>query len=157
MDGKDRERLELLFTVHAVQVSNYMRRRVSRVEDVEDLTAEVFLVAARRIQDIPLGHELAWLYLTSRNVLSNWRRRSVPVPSEGITLDVALQNVPALERVEFLEAWGSLREEEKEVLRLAAWEGLSGEELGVALGISSGGAASALSRARRKLAGEIDV
>lgn len=157
MDGKDRERLESLFTVHALQVTNYMRRRVTRVEDVEDLVAEVFLIAARRLQDIPVGHELPWLYLTARNVLSNWRRRTVPVPSEDVYLDVSLQKVDAVERVEFLEAWGRLQEREQEVLRLAAWEGLTGEELGIALGLSAGGAASALSRARQKLAGELDV
>ncbi|MEI6882422.1 MAG: sigma factor-like helix-turn-helix DNA-binding protein, partial [Bacteroidota bacterium] len=40
---------------------------------------------------------------------------------------------------------------DREVLRLVAWEGLSGKELATTLGISEGGAGAALSRARANL------
>ena len=49
------------------------------------------------------------------------------------------------------KAWKLVPDKDREVLRLAAWEGLNGKELAQALGISEGGAGAALSRARANL------
>jgi RNA polymerase sigma-70 factor (ECF subfamily) len=49
------------------------------------------------------------------------------------------------------EAWRAIAARDREVLRLVAWEGLNGAQLAAALGISEGGAAAALSRARSRL------
>ncbi|MEN8114053.1 MAG: sigma factor, partial [Actinomycetota bacterium] len=49
--------------------------RRSNVEDAMDATADVYLVAWRRIDDIPPGDQaLPWLYGTARKVLANQRR-----------------------------------------------------------------------------------
>lgn len=151
--------LEELFDAYAQQVRRYVRRRLGDSGDPEsvseDLTAEVFIVAWRRRDDVPPGAELPWLYAVARRVLANYRRgrRDIPIddlgaldaideadPAELVTRDLALA-----------QAWRSLTPHDREVLRLVAWEGLNGDELAGALMITSGGAAAALSRARTRL------
>jgi len=152
MDGEERQRLEAMFGDYAPAVGNYFRRRVHSVSDIEDLLSEVFLVASRRISDIPVDNELAWLYATSYNVLSNWRRRVRPILVDAlIVADTGVASETDDDILDLISAWRELSEEDREILRLAAWEGLSGEDLGFALGVGKGTAASSLSRARKKL------
>ena len=143
---------------HAVDVRRYLYRRLGGTADpgstADDLTADVLVIAWRRRADIPADAELPWLYAVARRVLANWRRRPQDVlvadlgdldaideadPAEIVSQDVALA-----------DAWRSLTPRDREVLRLVAWEGLSGAQLATALGISEGGAAAALSRARAR-------
>lgn len=49
------------------------------------------------------------------------------------------------------EAWLTLAERDREVLMLAAWEGLTEAQIAVVLDMSVGGASAALSRARSRL------
>jgi len=158
MDGDDAKRLAELFDNHAAKVYRYLLRRVGNPATAEDLVSDTFLVAARRVDDIPPGNELPWLYNTARNILSNWQRRLIPEPVEKAFLEKHDSNTYGAdisERLSLQEAWLKLSEADREVLRLAAWEGLSGKYLAVALGVSEGGAASALSRARARLASEV--
>ena len=154
MNAQESDRLALLFDNHAVRIHRYLLRRVHDSHTIDDLVSEVFLVAARRMSEIPADRELPWLYVTARNVLANWRRRSVPSPASDL-LDVASEAAGPEgvgERLELKEAWQALSESDREVLRLAAWEGLTGMELAAALEMTPSAAASALSRARSRLA-----
>ena len=48
----------------------------NRILDVaDDIVAEVFLIAWRRLSDIPVGFERPWLFRTAWNVLANTRRK----------------------------------------------------------------------------------
>lgn len=149
-------RFAALFDEHASTVHRYLRRRVSNPADVDDLAAEVFLVAWRRLREIPPDAELPWLYKTSWNVLANHRRKVVPLPvGDAADADRRADADPAdvvIEDAVLAEAWGALGPRDREVLRLTAWEGVDGPGLAAALGISVGGAAAALSRARTRLA-----
>ena len=148
------ERFTALFDAYGADVHRYLRRRVSRAADVDDLMSEVFLIAWRRFAEIPRGAELPWLYRTSWNVLANHSRKVVALPiGDASDLDrvSASGGDPAdrvLDDAELAAAWQRLSDRDREVLRLAAWEGLTGDALGRALGTSTGAAASALSRAR---------
>jgi RNA polymerase sigma-70 factor (ECF subfamily) len=69
-----------------------------------------------------------------------------------------LPEAPQPERGELaavLAAFRQLRPEEQEVLRLAAWEGLTNSELAVALGCSENAATIRLHRARKRLAEQL--
>ena len=71
-------RYRTVFERHYEQVYAYFRRRLD-MEGARDCTAETFVVAWRKIGDIPEGAELHWLYRVARNVLRNAyraRRRS---------------------------------------------------------------------------------
>jgi len=150
------KRFETLFDAYAPDVHRYLRRRMAQPADVDDLVADVFLIAWRKLSEIPRDGELPWLYRTAWMELANQRRKVIPFPAGGAAeLEgvVATEADPAdrvVEDAEIASAWNSLGVKDREVLRLAAWEGLTGDALGKALGMSTSAAASALSRARSR-------
>lgn len=150
--------LEEMVGAYAGDVRRYLYRRLVGAPDpastADDLTADVLVIAWRRRADVPRGAELPWLYSVARRVLANYRRR----PQEILVSDLgdldAIDDADPSEIVaddaELADAWRRLSPRDREVLRLVAWEGMSGAELAMALGISEGGAAAALSRARSR-------
>ena len=68
-------RWESLYASHAGQVFAYASRRVG-VDDAADVVAETFLVAWRRLGDVP-DDALPWLYAAARNVVNNARRAEI--------------------------------------------------------------------------------
>lgn len=140
-----------LFTAYSTRVFRYICRRAARV-DADDLTAEVFTTAWRRREQIPSDAELPWLYKTAGFVVANHHRKLTPIPIRDAT---GPENAVAVawpaHADDVKEVLGSLSARDQQVLLLAAWEGLAGEQLAVALGVSRGAADTALSRARARL------
>ncbi len=136
--------------MHLDAVFRYFVRRAAW-QDADDLTAEVFATAWRRRVDVPREAILPWLYRTAGYVLANHRRRAhavVPLAVEPTAGDHAQR---IADRDELDRALAQLSERDRDVLLLHAWEGLDGNELAKALGISRSGAQAALSRARARL------
>lgn len=147
-----------LFRTHATTVFRFVARRAGR-DEADDLTAETFAVAWRRRDDVPEGHELPWLYRTAGFLVANHHRKGRPTPVETLPDEADPTSVEAvvLDDLEVRAAFATLGARDREVLLLAAWEGLRGEALATALGISRGGADAALSRARSRLRGAWDA
>lgn len=136
---------------HLDAVYRYFVRRAPR-HDADDLTAEVFMIAWRRRDDIPRDAELPWLYRTAGFVLANHRRRPVALPLESAPERASPDHADSIaQREEISRALALLRPRDRAVLLLHAWEGLDGTELADALGVSRSGAQAALSRARARL------
>ncbi len=154
MTSNDETWFEDQFTAHVDAVHRFLLRRGAGT-DAEDLCADVFATAWRRRDDLPAGHELPWLYRTAGFILANHRRKHRPVPVAEVPEDHdGAPSDPAdlaLADVELTEVLTALSAKDRHVLLLHAWEGLDGVALGHALGISRGGAAAALSRARSRL------
>ena len=121
--------------------------------DSDDVVAEVFTIAWRRIDDIPADAAVPWLFGVARNVVRNHRRGLrrratlqlvAPVPSSA-------PDEPA-DTVLLRAALAELSDGDREVLALVAWDGLDVAELPVALGCSAGAARVRLHRARTRLA-----
>ena len=98
MPGNDR--LTRLFDSHATAVRSYLYRRLTGAPDpaqeADDLTAEVFIVAWRRLDYIPADAELPWLYAVARRVLANARRKVSDLPVGDIgDLDAIDEDDPA--------------------------------------------------------------
>lgn len=148
-----RDRFERLYLAHAGMVRAYARRRIGAAE-ADDLVAEVFMSAWRRLDEVP-AQPVPWLLGTARGVLSNRRRaekrsaallarltneRPVDPGSDVSELDLAV-----------VAALGQLSHGDQELLLLVAWERLSTEELAEVLGLRRGTAAVRLHRARSRL------
>lgn len=154
---RDSAWFDQLFTAHAAAINRYFVRRAP-AQDCADLTADVFTVAWRKRDQVPADLELPWLYKTSSFVLSNHRRKPVLTvlgdDDRGEPFGRPARSVdPAdvvVEDDQLRTALLSLRPRERQVLMMHAWEGLDGPELAAALGMTRGGAAAALSRARRR-------
>lgn len=150
--ARDDAWFEVLFQEHARAVHRYLLRRGAG-DDAEDLAADVLTVAWRRRTEVPDGMELAWLYRTAGFVLANHRRKGRPVPVAELP-DEPDPSDPAVHAVrdeQVREALARLSARDRQVLLLTAWEGLSGADLALVLGVSRGGADAALSRARARL------
>jgi hypothetical protein len=91
---RSRIRFELLFRDHAGAVRAYAARR-SSLDDADDVVAEVFLIAWRRIDDLP-DDPLPWLLGVARRVLANRRRgevRRAAVKANLTGADLTLANL----------------------------------------------------------------
>jgi RNA polymerase sigma factor (sigma-70 family) len=159
-DARRRERFRELYADNYPLVLGYAMRRCPQPEDAADVVAETFLAAWRRLDDVPPEHARAWLYGVARRVLANQlrgrRRRQRLGERLGEELRHFAAAAPELQRDGKLEraasAFASLTEQDREILALAAWEGLAGADIGRALGCSANAARIRLHRARRRFA-----
>lgn len=144
-----------LFAEHNRHVLAYALRRAEQRADAEDVVAGTFAVAWRRFADAPAEElRLAWLYAIAARVLANQRRslRRLAALRSRLRAQPPAETPERADLSEVVAALRELRPEEQEVLRLAAWEGLTNAELAVALGCSENAAAIRLHRARKGLA-----
>jgi RNA polymerase sigma factor (sigma-70 family) len=149
-----RDAFRAIYEDHHAAVCAYFARRASR-DDVEDLAAETFVVAWRNMPRT-IEHPLPWLYAVARNVLSNHRRRAA---RSGLLAPDPATGDPA-ERIGgdrgLARAFARLSENDREAIRLVAWEGLSNADAARAAGCSGPAFAVRLSRARSRLAHALD-
>jgi len=155
------ESFRAVYETHFAPILGYALRRVTSAEDAVDVVAETFLVAWRRFDDLPQGDEQRlWLYGVARRVLANQRRGERRRTALGELLARDLEGVHEdpvpCDREPLRHAWTALRESDREILGLAAWEGLGTGELAVVLGCSRTAAKLRLHRARRRFAGELE-
>jgi RNA polymerase sigma-70 factor (ECF subfamily) len=145
-----------LYRRNARELLGYALRRSSDPDDAADVVAETFLVAWRRLGDVPAGDEARlWLYGTARRVLANQERggRRRDRLTERLR-DSLRRQLPPREpgdRSALLEALAELSEADRELLMLIGWEELAPAEAARALGISPLAARTRLHRARRRL------
>jgi RNA polymerase sigma-70 factor (ECF subfamily) len=156
--GGPEERFRSLFARHYPHVYGYAARRLGRA-DAGDVAAEVFTVAWKRLSKVPEGDgELPWLYGVSRNVVANAqrsRRRRERLDARLSALRNPEASPPAV-RDDVLDAVAGLDPRDREILMLAAWEGLGPRDIGAVLGCSPNAAAVRLHRARRRLVEALD-
>ncbi|WP_309649550.1 RNA polymerase sigma factor [Nocardioides sp.] len=152
------ERFRRLYAGQFDPLLGYALRRADRPEDAADVVADTFLVAWRRLDDVPDGDEARlWLYGVARRTLANHRRGDGRRSALGERLrqDLASavpDHAPAVTEQETVRAaLLRLADRDREVLELAAWEGLEPREIAEVLGISPIAVRSRLSRSRARL------
>jgi RNA polymerase sigma factor (sigma-70 family) len=156
-ESERRRRFEALFAAYGGDVVSYCGWRTRSPSDAQDAVAEVFLTAWRRLDDVPEGEAARiWLYATARRVVANMRRshRRRRALQERLTLEVATTPASTGGWAEddplVREVLGRLGPEEREVLLLAEWEGLSAAQIAEVLGCLAVTARGRLHRARRR-------
>lgn len=155
----ERARFEALYRAHSRQVLAFAVRRTPQPADAAEVLADVFLVAWRRIDDVPPDDEaLLWLYGVAHRVLANSRRAARRRQRLGARLAAALDEQIVTDPVEHVgavadvrAAMASLSPGDRDVLQLAGWEGLSAPEIGAVLGLSPVAVRSRAHRARARL------
>jgi RNA polymerase sigma factor (sigma-70 family) len=150
-DDERRSRGEALFASHAAAVLAYARRRASP-STADDVLSDVFMVAWRRLDDLP-DDVRPWLLGCARNALANHRRgeRRRLRLTERLRPATPLDQPWALHDSVLAEALATLNERDREVLLLTAWEGLSADRAAVALGCSPEAFRKRVHRARKRL------
>lgn len=150
-----------IYQDHYRHVRAYCMRRAP-LADVDDAVSEVFAVAWRRRHDVPGGtRTLPWLYGVARRVLSHQRRGAerfrrlkgrVATVQDPPPLHPDSVVVQRQEHLEVRRAVAQLRPADREVLLLAAWEGLPHREIAEVLGCSQAAVDKRVSRAKQRLA-----
>jgi RNA polymerase sigma factor (sigma-70 family) len=163
---KDRQRtdFERLFRDTRSELLAYLMRRAPTPEDAADLLAETYLIAWRRLDAIPSGADgRLWLYGVARNLLlkSAGRQRSSAQLVERLAGELRtarpMQPAGSGERAARVRvALAALPEKDRELLMLAAWEGLAPKEIATVMGTSANIVRVRLHRARARLRKQLD-
>jgi RNA polymerase sigma-70 factor (ECF subfamily) len=153
------DRFTTLYRKHYRQVYAYAVTRASR-QLADEVVADVFLVAWRRFAAIPRSAPLPWLLAVARNVVRERfrveaRRQAVTAEMrawfDNTDLIVADVADGVAERAAVLTALARLSEEDRELLTLIAWHGLTPGQAARVLGCSTATYFVRLHRARRRL------
>jgi RNA polymerase sigma-70 factor, ECF subfamily len=155
-DDARRQRFEAAYRELYAPLCGYALRRVREPEDAAEVIAETFATLWRRFDRCPRGDELRpWLFGIARRVIANQRRgqRRRSALSERLAANASPSPTPHPDEPpsELARAFASLSESDRELLSLVAWEGLTREELAVALGTNRAAARLRLHRARKRL------
>jgi RNA polymerase sigma factor (sigma-70 family) len=161
MTSEAEARFDACFRAHYSEVLAYALRRLGERGTAEDVASQTFAVAWRRLDNLPQD-PLPWLFGIARHVIRNEtrsaRRRSrllARIGGADASVVAADHADSAAEASAVTTALRRLSENQREVLRLAAWEGLDAHRGGEALGCSPAAYTLRLHRARRRLAKEL--
>jgi RNA polymerase sigma-70 factor, ECF subfamily len=150
--------VERLFRTYNVQLVRYLTRRLGDRDWAEEVAQETFLRALRQDR---IDNERAWLFAVATNLVRDEARKDArrrrhlallaereraegPAEQEPTTLERAQEAAMARRAVDALA-------ERDRLALLMREEGLSYEEIAVALELSPGSVGTTLSRARRRL------
>lgn len=154
-DPDSTERFTSLYDKHYPRVYSYAVSRAGR-QIADEVVSDVFLIAWRRLGEVP-DHALPWLLVVARNVIANEvrataRRESLAAElrswHSGTAPDIADQ---VAERQAVLRALTALSDDDRELLTLVAWHGLSPRDAAQVIGCSTATYFVRLHRARRRL------
>jgi RNA polymerase sigma-70 factor (ECF subfamily) len=160
---EDHEQRELrfcrLYEANFRRVQAYAVNRVARPDDVADVVAEVFMVAWRRLVDVPPPpHDRLWLYGTARRVIakryrsaSRWHNLLGRLAAEQRPRAQAAQPADDPARERLLAAIRELKPAYREALLLVHWEQLTYAEAAEALGCSVNAVGIRVHRAKERL------
>jgi RNA polymerase sigma-70 factor (ECF subfamily) len=151
--GDRTERFTKLYEASYGAIYAFAARRVG-IEVADEIAAETFLVAWRRLDALP-EPPLPWLYGVARNVVARHHKAS----GRRLQTEAALARERARpqgglsesEDPALWDAWERLRPGDREVLALIAWEELPVADAARVLGCPAPVFSVRLHRARRRL------
>ena len=158
--GDDREqRFRVLYEQSYGPISSYVKRRVRRDDGSDDdIVAETFMVAWRRLSDVPPPpQELPWLYTVARNLVANHVRNAQR--SQALVTRLAIEESVVDDKsvgmsdleLRVQRAISQFSELDREIFRLVHWENLSHDEISVVMGITSRAVEARIARTRARV------
>lgn len=152
------KRFNELYSQNRMALLQYFLRRMQDREQAADCLAQTFLTAWRRITDVPGGHDgRLWLFGVARRVHADVRRGNARYANLAQRVAQAIPSTfpPSLEddrgATAITELLVTLSAEDREILLLNAWEGLSSTEIASVLGMNANTVRTRLFRARSTL------
>jgi RNA polymerase sigma factor (sigma-70 family) len=153
----DEAKLESIFRRHYSAVAGYVRRRAAP-QLADDVVAETFLVAWRRLDDVP-NNALPWLLRVARNVLATQQRSATRRGSLLAKLRDREKHADSRDSgggPDVARALSELSERDREAITLIAWDGLSPAEAAAVLGLAPASFRVRLHRARERLRAKLE-
>jgi RNA polymerase sigma-70 factor, ECF subfamily len=152
------EQFQALYTREHGRVYAYAVSRAGR-ELADEIVSEVFLIAWRRLAEVPTP-ALPWLLAVARNVTisqfrASSRQRSLAAELRAWVKEAELAAADIAdevsERMSVLAALARLPDPDRELLTLVAWHGLTPRQAAQVVGCSTATYFVRLHRARRRL------
>ncbi|MBP2324384.1 RNA polymerase sigma-70 factor (ECF subfamily) [Kibdelosporangium banguiense] len=166
---RDPDQFAVIFDRHAPYVHRYLARRLG-LQAADDLVAETFLVAfgKRKRYDHNRTDARPWLYGIATNLVGQHRRDEAkqlrlrnaisPEPDVASHAERVVAQVAAQAMGQLLgTALAELSTGDRDVLLLVAWEGLTYDQVAMALDIPVGTVRSRLNRARKQVREVLEV
>jgi RNA polymerase sigma-70 factor (ECF subfamily) len=158
-NGAAERRFDALYQQQYARVLAYCLRRSQSDADAADAAAETFAVAWRRSADLP-DEPLPWLYGVARRVLANQRRADQRrellrerlrehAPREDAQTASSRSTHPVQ------EAFTRLSVTDRELLALAAWEGLAPRQIAQVTNTPAALVSVRLHRAKKRLRAQL--
>lgn len=153
----DREALGFLYARYADNVYGYVRSIVQDHHEAEDVTQHVFAKLIRVIgkyqeREVPF---LAWLLRVARNVAVDHMRQQRLVPVEEVRGTETFDGVGPRPIHDLKDALATLHKDQREVLVLRHFAGLSPTEIATMTGRTEGSIHGLHHRGRRALRAEL--
>ncbi|MFC6018729.1 RNA polymerase sigma factor [Plantactinospora solaniradicis] len=154
-DADANRRFTAMYDAYHRQVYAYAVSRAGR-EHADDVVGDTFLVAWRRLDEIP-ATPLPWLLGVARNVGRERYRDEVRQSALAAELRAWVREADedvaehVADRAAVLVALARLTEDDRELLTLTAWHGLSAREAARVVGCSTATFFVRLHRARKRL------
>jgi RNA polymerase sigma-70 factor (ECF subfamily) len=169
MDRDRREGLfDSLYSAHSADVLSYALRRGIAYGDAEEIVVDTFLVVWRRLHEVP-DPALPWLLAVARRVLANQersrRRRAAlrtkmvrellerPSPATGDALSVTRP----VSQDRLGQALASLSGDDREIIGLVVWQGVTHEAAARVLGCSRNALTKRFLKVCRELRAQLSV
>ncbi|GAA0995403.1 sigma-70 family RNA polymerase sigma factor [Acrocarpospora macrocephala] len=153
----DRERFTTIYDECRQRVWAYVVSRAGR-QVADEVVSETFAIAWRKFDQVP-QHALPWLLGVARNVLRDNIRAEIRREGlaremrDWVSGDVADH---VAERLGVLKAMARLTTDDREILILVAWQGLSPRDAARVLGCTVTTFRVRLHRARKRLEQELE-
>lgn len=154
----DSQRFTSMYDECRQRVWAYVVSRAGR-QVADEVVSETFAIAWRRLEDVP-EPALPWLLGVARNVLRDNIRAEVRRDAINAELRTWIEDDVAeqvAERLGVLKALTELSEDDRELLILTAWQGLSPRDAARVVGCSPTAFRVRLHRARKRLRQEMDT
>jgi RNA polymerase sigma-70 factor, ECF subfamily len=157
----DRERFERIYRENFRAVLRFAVARIDP-ERAKDVAAETFLVAWRRLDEVP-AEPRPWLFGVARRVIAGQFRSQARREALLLRLQIAQGDAgigdlsgEVAERNHVLAAFAVLGDRDREVLQLVTWDGLTSADAARVVGVTRVAFAVRLHRARRRLRRELE-
>ncbi len=155
--GDPRSRFRSLYESTFPDIYAFVARNEGPGSDTDDVVAETYLTAWRRISEVPAPpDDRLWIYGVARNTLARFRRTRQRRGQLFRRLSSQPHaSVPPIEpqsrHPEVLDALSHLPGREREVVQLIYWDGLSQDEAAAVIGCSANALRIRLHRAKKRL------
>jgi RNA polymerase sigma-70 factor, ECF subfamily len=150
------DRFRSLYKLTFNDIYAYTKRALAPDQsEIDDVVAEVYLVAWRRIDELPQSpQDRLWLFGVARNVVRNTKRSTNRRLLLVHRIHSQLRLPNGSSELSDVDVWAALRRlspNEREVMQLVVWDGLSVAETAEVLRCSVNVVQVRLHRARKRL------
>jgi RNA polymerase sigma factor (sigma-70 family) len=151
------QRLEHLAATVGPDVLAYLARRVEPRDDAADIYQQVLTITWRKLRVVPADDReaFAWMLGVARRCLANHRRAGVrhSTLADRVREDlrVAVSEPDPVAKARADELLSTLSDDDRELVTLVHWEGLTLAAAAGVLGISGAAARKRMERIRRAL------